>query len=177
MRILKTVPKSVLWLQGGNSAVEKNLKNEAMMRSINKNRIIFAEKLPKEEHLARLRLADIALDTRIVGGSATTCDALWAGVPVLTMLGKHFNSRMSSSILKTIGLDNLIMKNIEEYETGAIKLAKSPEELKEIKKWLVSSRCTSPLFDTQLFTNAIERAYKKAWKRYTNGLPPDHIDM
>ena len=110
MRILKKVSHSVLWLIGGNNTAESNLKKRARSRGINVARLLFAPHLPKDEHLARLRFADLALDTRIVNGAATTSDALWAGVPVLTLQGSHFASRMSSSILtrrRFAGTDNL----------------------------------------------------------------------
>ena len=99
MRILKKVSHSVLWLIGGNITAESNLKKRARSKGISVDRLLFAPHLPKDEHLARLRFADLALDTRTVNGAATTSDALWAGVPVLTLQGSHFASRMSSSIL------------------------------------------------------------------------------
>jgi protein O-GlcNAc transferase len=99
MRILQQVPESVLWLLSGNKIAEKNLRREAEARGVKSERLIFAEMLPKDEHLGRLKFADLNLDTRIVNGHATTSDALWAGVPVITLQGSNFASRVSSSIL------------------------------------------------------------------------------
>jgi protein O-GlcNAc transferase len=177
MRILKKVSNSVLWLIGGNITAEKNLKKHAQTGGVGPDRLIFARPLPKSEHLSRLQHADLALDTRIVNGAATTSDALWAGVPVLTLQGSHFASRMSSSILTAIGLPELITYNLETYETLAVHLAQNSEGLNNIRMKLAKNRLTQPLFDTRRFTTNLERAYKKMWKIFLAGEKPRRIKV
>jgi protein O-GlcNAc transferase len=175
MKILRQVPESLLWLQGGNETAEMNLKGEAEKRGVSSSRLIFAERLSNEEHLGRLRLADLALDTRIVSGAATTSDALWAGVPVITLEGCNFASRMSSSILSAIGLSDLITHSLEAYEALAVRLARDPGELQAIGQRLAKNR--EPLFDTPRFTRNLERAYKEMWKLFVNGERPRQIEV
>jgi protein O-GlcNAc transferase len=177
MRILKKVSHSVLWLIGGNNTAESNLKKRARSRGISVARLLFAPHLPKDEHLARLRFADLALDTRIVNGAATTSDALWAGVPVLTLQGSHFASRMSSSILTAVGLPELITCALDTYETLAVRLAQNSEGLNRIREKLAENRLTEPLFDTLRFTTNLERAYKRMWKIYLAGEKPRRINV
>jgi len=177
MRILEKVFHSVLWLIGGNITAEKNLKERARSRGINAARLLFAPHLPKDEHLARLRFADLALDTRIVNGAATTSDALWAGVPVLTLQGGHFASRMSSSILTAVGLPELVTYDLETYETLAVRLARNSERLNSIRKKLAGNRLTEPLFDTLRFTTNLESAYERMWKIYLAGEKPRRINV
>jgi protein O-GlcNAc transferase len=175
MSILRRVPDSVLWLLRGNKIAEKNLREMAKAKDVAEERLVFSDGLPKEEHLARLKLSDLALDTRIVTGAATTSDALWAGVPVITLQGSHFASRMSSSILTAIGLLELITYNQEEYEAMAVRLAQHPELLEKIRNKLRKNRSTEPLFDTSRFTRNLESAYKKIWKIFLNGEKPRRI--
>ena len=175
MRILKKVSHGVLWLIGGNNAAEKKLKKRAQSLSINAARLVFAPPLPKDDHLARLRLADLALDTRTVNGAATTSDALWAGVPVLTLQGGHFASRMSSSILSAINLPELITKNLETYESRAICLARNQAELNSLRLKLLQNRTTEPLFDTSRFTLNLESAYQEMWKIFLSAEKPRQI--
>jgi protein O-GlcNAc transferase len=177
MRILKKISHSVLWLIGGNKIAEKNLKKHAQAGNVGPDRLVFARPLPKAEHLSRLQHADLALDTRIVNGAVTTSDALWAGVPVLTLQGSHFASRMSSSILTAIGLPELITYKLETYETLAVHLAQNSEGLNNIRMKLAKNRLTQPLFDTRRFTTNLERAYKKMWKIFLAGEKPRRIKV
>ena len=146
MRILRQVPEAVLWLIVENKIAEDNLRREAEARGVQSERLIFAKRLPKDEHLSRLKFADLALDTRIYNGHTTTSDALWAGVPVITLQGSHFASRVSSSILSAIGIPDLITYSLEEYEALAIRLAHNPAELKEIRQRSAKNRLDMPLF-------------------------------
>ncbi len=139
------------------------------------SRLIFAARLSNEEHLGRLRLADLALDTRIVSGAATTSDALWAGVPVITLEGCNLASRMSSSILSAFGLSDLITHSLEAYEALAVRLARDPGKLQAIGQRLAKNR--EPLFDTPRFTRNLERAYKEMWKLFVNGERPRQIEV
>jgi protein O-GlcNAc transferase len=177
MKILKKVPESVLWLLFGNRIAEDNLRREAEARGVKSERLIFAEMLQKDEHLGRMRLADLALDTRIVNGHTTTSDALWAGVPVITLQGGHFVSRVSSSILSAIGLPELITHSLEEYEALAVRLANNPYELQKIRQGIVTNRTKAPLFDTPRFVRNLETAYKEIWKIFLAGDVPRQIEV
>ena len=177
MKILRQVPKGVLWLQWERETAEKNLRQEAKARGVEPERLIFSKKISKPEHLARLRLADLALDTRIVNGAATTSDALWAGVPVITLQGGHFSSRMSSSILTAIGFSELVTHNLDEYEALAVRLARNPGELQAIQQKLAKNRLTEPLFDTPRFARNLEKAYKEMWEIFVNRQQPRQIEV
>jgi len=177
MKILGQVPGAVLWLLKGSESAEKNLRREAERRGVKPERLIFADKLPKDEHLARMRLADVALDTRIVNGHTTTSDALWAGVPVITLMGTHFASRVSASILTAIGLPEFITHSLDDYETLAVRLARNPEQLAAIRQKLANNRLTEPLFDTPRFAKNLEKAYNKIWKIFLAGQRPRQIDV
>jgi protein O-GlcNAc transferase len=177
MNILRQVPKSVLWLQRENEITEKNLGREAESKGIKSTRLIFLEKLPKDQHLERLRLADVALDTQIVNGAATTSDALWAGAPVITLQGSSFASRMSSSILTAIGFPELITQTIGEYEQIAVDLGRNPERLQEIRQKIAKNRLVEPLFDTPRFARNLEKAYKEMWEIFVAGELPRRIEV
>jgi protein O-GlcNAc transferase len=177
MKILKKVPGSVLWVLGGSKTAEKNLTQAAESRGVNCNRLVFAEKIPRDQHLARLRLADLALDTRIVNGAITTSDALWSGVPVITLQGRHFASRMSSSILSAAGLPELVAHSLDDFETLAVRLAGESDELSVIRQKLAQNRFTIPLFDTPGFVRNLEIAFKKMWGIYVSGDSPRPIKV
>ena len=175
MRILKRVDGSVLWLMAESQSVKRNLSREAESSGIDAGRIVWAEKLPKDEHLARIGLADLALDTRIVNGAITTSDALWSGVPVVTLQGDHFASRMSASILTAIGLPEMITTSLAQYESLAVELASHSHELDRLKKKLAVNQNKKPLFNTPLFVRGLERAYEQMWINYRVGDPPRPI--
>jgi protein O-GlcNAc transferase len=177
MNILKQVSESVLWLSSGNKIAEENLKREAEARGVKSERLIFAKLLPKDEHLSRLKLADLALDTRIVNGHTTTSDALWAGIPVITLQGNHFASRVSSSILAAIGIPELITCTLAEYEALAVRLALNALELKEIRQKIARNRISEPLFDTPRFVKNLETAYKEMWELFLAGEAPRQIQV
>jgi predicted O-linked N-acetylglucosamine transferase (SPINDLY family) len=177
MNILRQVPEGVLWLQLENEITEKNLRQEAERRGVEPTRLIFSGKLLKDQHLGRLRLADVVLDTRIVNGIITTSDALWAGVPVITLQGNSFTSRVSSSILTAIGLPELIAQTLEEYESLAINLAHNLDELQTIRQKLTENLTTEPLFDTPRFARNLEKAYKEMWKIFVAGESPRQIKV
>jgi predicted O-linked N-acetylglucosamine transferase (SPINDLY family) len=177
MRILKAVEGSVLWLLTDNPSVEPNLKKYAQQHGIDGTRLVFAERMPLSEHLARHALADLFIDTAPYNAHTTASDALWAGLPVLTLPGQSFASRVAASLLNAIGLPELITNSQEEYEALAIELAMSPQKLATIKLKLANNRLTTPLFDTPLFTKHIEAAYIKMYERYQADLMPDHITI
>ena len=127
------------------------------------------------DHLARLRQADLFLDTLPYNAHATASDALWAGLPVLTCLGETFAGRVAASLLKAVGLPELITTSLEDYEALALKLARDLVLLDTIKEKLARNRGTHPLFDTPLYTKHLEAAYEAMYERHKTGLPPDHI--
>ena len=124
MRLLHAVEGSVLWLLGDNESAERNLRKEAQARGIDPARLVFAGRLPLEDHLARHRLADLFLDTLPYNAHTTASDALWTGLPVITRLGKSFAGRVAASLLNAIGLPELVTHSIEDYEALALRLAK-----------------------------------------------------
>jgi len=175
MRILTAVPNSVLFLYADKKVVQDNLKEEALKRKINANRLIFATHINRSEYLARYKLADLFLDTLPYNAGTTASDALWAGLPVLTCMGESFASRVAASLLNAIELPELITNNQEEYEAKAIELATNPEKIKAIKEKLKQNRLKTALFDTQQFTENLELAYTKIYERYQLDLPIEHI--
>jgi predicted O-linked N-acetylglucosamine transferase (SPINDLY family) len=164
MDILRAVPQSVLWLLAGSKAGEQNLLKEAEKLGIEARRLVFAGKLSKPEHLARLQLADLALDTRMVSGAATTSDALWAGVPVVTLQGRHFSSRMSASILKAAGLSTLITSDLHEYVNLSVALAKEKERLERIKSFIHTKVRKSSPFNSDDTAKQLDQSYEIMWR-------------
>jgi len=175
MRILKAVEDSVLWLFENNNNTTKNLKKEAMKFGINEDRLVFATHMPVEEHLNRIKQADLFIDSLPYNAHTTTSDALRMGLPVLTCIGSSFASRVAASLLNAINLPELITTTQEQYESLAIELATNPEKLKIIKDKLVNNLSTAPLYDTALFTRHLESAYLTMYDRHHQGLEPDHI--
>ena len=165
MDILREVPGSVLWLAAGNNIIQENLIAEAGRRGVGPERLVFAgRRQSKSEHLARLRLADLALDTRIFNGHVTTTDYLLAGVPVVAMEGGHFASRVSAGLLAAAGMPDLVTRDIGAYKDLAIALAKDAERLGELRRRLSAARHTAPLFDTPQFVRDLEAAYRRIWQ-------------
>ena len=178
IRILKRVPDSVLWLSGKNQAMIANLRKEVERRGISGNRLVFASYLPEmAEHLARHRIADLFLDTLIFNAVTTAADALWAGLPVLSCPGSTYISRWASSMLKAVGLDDMVVENIEQYEERACYLATHPDALAEIKFRLEVNRLTKPLFDTERYVKHLESAYQTMWHKHEAGLPPESFHV
>jgi predicted O-linked N-acetylglucosamine transferase (SPINDLY family) len=175
MRILKAVDGSVLWLYEDNAAAANHLRQEAEKRGVHPSRLVFAKRMPLAEHLARHQLADLFIDAFPCNAHTTASDALWAGLPVLTLMGNSFASRVAASLLNAIGLPELVTSTPQAYEALAIEIAKNPEKLTALKQKLASNRLTTPLFDTPQFTNDLERAYVQIYERYQAGLPPEHI--
>ena len=175
MRVLKNVEGSVLWLLQSNKWAGQNLKRQAEDRGVNAERIIFAERLPQSEHLARQRLADLFLDTFNYNAHTTTSDALWAGLPVITKMGQGFAARVAGSLLNAVGLPELITQNEEDYEVLILELATNPKKLAKIKDTLATNRLTQPLFNTELYTKHLENGYLQAYEYYFQGNLPQTI--
>lgn len=161
MDLLKKVEDSHLWLLSTNSLMENNLIKEAKKRGINKNRLTFANKLPLDKHLARHKLGDIFLDTFNYNAHTTASDALWTGMPLITFAGKSFSSRVSASLLKALGLDELICSSKQEYFEKALELGKDPKKLSCLKQKIIENKSTYPLFNTRLFVENYEFELKQ----------------
>lgn len=165
MRILAQVPGSVLWLLGNNERVERNLRQAAQAQGINPERLVFARRLPKAQHLARHRLADLFLDTFIYGAHTTASDALWAGLPVLTLRGDTFPARVGASLLQALKLPELIVGDTESFVTAAVNLATEQQRLAALKALLVANRANSTLFDTVRFARQLETVFCELWTK------------
>ena len=168
-QLLLEVPDSVLWLTTNSSEVVRNLRCAAGARGVDANRLIFAPFVPQTEHLARIQLADIALDTFPCGSHTTASDTLWAGVPLVTMIGPSFVSRVAASVLISVGLRELATETWDDYFSTAKQLALGPDALCAIKQKISMNRLTTPLFDTQQFTRDLEHLYGEIWGQYLLG--------
>ena len=173
--ILKRVPSSVLLLVADNEIAKANLIKEFDQRGIKASRLIFGGRLERLEYLARYRLVDLFLDTNPYNAGTTASDALRMGLPVLTLLGKAYPSRMAASIVNAVNLPELITYSEKEYISLAIEIATDQEKLIKIKEKLVSNLSKAPLFNTKVFTKNLEDAYKNIYERHHKGLKPDHI--
>lgn len=178
MRLLKAVPGSILWLPTFSEIACANLRKEAEARGVDSARIVFAPRVERQEdHLARVGLADLFLDTPNYNAHSTACDALWAGVPLVTCIGKAFAGRVGASALKAVGLPELVTTSLEDYEALALKLAGDPALLAATRAKLAAQRLTAPLFDTERFTRNLEALYRKMWERAQAGEPPGPLSV
>ena len=172
IRLLKACPNSLLWLYYINDSAQANLQQELISNGIDPSRVVLAPFVEQPDHLARLRLADLFLDTLPYNAHTTASDALWAGVPVLTCLGSTFAGRVAGSLLQAVGLPELITNSLEEYETLAQKLASDPALLGPLRERLSQNRLSHPLFDTARLTRHIEAAYATMTEMRERGEPP-----
>jgi predicted O-linked N-acetylglucosamine transferase (SPINDLY family) len=172
MRLLQAVPDSALWLLRENVVAEGNLQREAKARGVDPARLVFADRMPLAEHLARHRLADLFLDTLPYNAHTTASDALWAGLPVLTCQGTSFAARVASSLLNAVGLPELVTTSLADYEALALRLATDPRLIGELRARLAANRLTHPLFDTGRFCRHIEAAYTTMWETWQRGEAP-----
>ncbi|WP_105102113.1 tetratricopeptide repeat protein [Microbulbifer pacificus] len=169
-RLLTSVPGSILWLlDPGKPLARINLLREAKHRGVDPTRVIFAPRVSQQDHLARLKLADIALDTFPCNSHTTASDALWACVPLVTTPGQGFASKVAASLLTTHGFPELIADDSESYFTTALHLATQPKQLESLRRRLLSARETSPLFDTIRFTRDLESLYEAIWSHSLRG--------
>ncbi len=165
-RLLAARPSSVLWLVAQAAEVETNLRREARARGVDPARIIFARRVPYTEHLARQTLADLFLDTLPFNGGTSASDALWVGLPLLTCAGNAFASRMAGSLLRALGMPELITHRLEDYERRALELSEPGSELGALRDRLRQSIRTSALFDTARFCRNLEAAYVALWAQH-----------
>lgn len=177
LRILRACPDSSLLLVKFHDQTEINLKQRISGQGLNPGRLIFCPKLPQPDYLARFRVADLFLDSSPFNAGTTASDALWAGLPVLTLAGQAFAGRMAASLLHAVGLPELVAQNLSDYEQLAIRLATTPGASAQLKDRLATQRLQSALFDTPLFVSRFEAALVLAHQRQCQGLLPQAIDM
>lgn len=177
MRLLRQTPGSVMWFASGTPTSQRNLKREAEARGIDPTRLIFSNTIVHQQHLARLPLADLALDNLHHGGGVTTTDALWAGVPVLTLYGATPPARNGATLVSAIGAPELIAYSLDEYEKKANAYATEPELLAEMKSKLRRNRDEAPLFHIDRLTRHFESACDLMWQNYVEGNEPRMVDV
>jgi len=177
MRLLRAVEGSVLWMPQTNPAARANLAREAAARGVDPARLCYASRVDYAEHLARQRLADLFVDTFAYNAHTTASDALWAGLPIVTRIGKSYPARVAASLLLTMGLDELVTTTAQDYEALALDLARDPERLAAVRGKLAARRLEGPLFDTAGYARALEAGFAEAVRRYRAGLPPADIAL
>lgn len=177
MRILRAVPDSVLWLVADSPVVRTNLRREAEARGIATDRLLFAERVAPADYLARFQVADLFLDTNPFGGGTTASDALWAGLPVLTCAGKTFSSRMAGSLLRAVGLPELVTFSMADYEALAIKLGKDRDYAAQLRKKLDDNRLTTPLFDSERFVRDLEQRFLEIVRKPEHAAPRSGLPL
>jgi predicted O-linked N-acetylglucosamine transferase (SPINDLY family) len=177
MRVLKANERAVLWLFESSELAQANLKREAAGRGVAAERLVFAPRMPLADHLARHAAADLFVDTFAYNAHTTASDALWAGLPVVTLLGKTFAGRVCASLLRAVGLPELITHSRQEYEATLLDLAADPERRAALKAKLAANRTSAPLFNAVRFARHVEMAYLQMHERAAQGLAPDHIDI
>jgi predicted O-linked N-acetylglucosamine transferase (SPINDLY family) len=173
-RLLEATPGSVLWLLQAERA-EGNLRGAALERGIAADRLIFAPDMAQEDHLGRLQLADLVLDTAPYGAHTTASDALWAGTPIVTCAGETFPSRVAASLLHAVGLPELIVEDEKSYFELALSIATNPATLAALETKLTHNRLTAPLFDVANYTRALESLYETMWRRRRAHWPRTNI--
>lgn len=177
MRILRSSACTYLWLYEDNCVAASNLREEAVKRGVDPNRLVFAGRAPQVEHLARYKLADLFLDTYPYGAHTTASDAIWSGVPVITRCGTSFASRVASSLLYSVGLPELITYSAQDYECLVLELLTDSNRLHELKQRLFKNKAVASLFNSTLVTRQIESAYSTVFDRYRSGGLPDHLEV
>jgi len=177
MRLLQGVPDSVLWLRQFNDTIVGNLRREAESRGVSPDRLVFAQRKPMPQHLARHQLADLFLDTFPMGAQTTGWQALFAGLPFISRSGETFFSRASASLLQAAGLPELCVGSVEEYEGLALKLAQDRALLATLRERLQAARSSQPLFDSERYRRHLETAYQLMYERSLTGQAPAGFDV
>lgn len=176
-KIVKSTPNGILWILTNNADGRMNIQKKLVASGVPAKRILFMNKMHFEDHLNRIPLADLGLDTYPVNGHTTTSEMLWAGLPVLTYKGTNFASRVSESLLNAIDLPELIAEDADDYLRKAVDFAMDPDLIKPLRQRLEDNRFKSPLFDAERFTRHLETAYEMMVDRARQGLKPDHFDV
>lgn len=175
IEILQAVPASVLWLLEGQAEGMANLRSYFETRGLDSNRLIFAPALALDRHLARLAQADVALDTLPYNMHTTASDALWMGVPVVTVQGETFASRVAASLLTAVSLPEMIAPDLDAYRDLAVSLATDRDRYVAVREKLAAARERSSLFDGKHIARDLESLYDQMWERFAQGLKPDHL--
>lgn len=176
-KILAAVPTGRLVLLGASPLQERNFLNAMARKGLSSDRFQFWPRVAYPDHLARIPLTDLGLDCYPCNGHTTTSDMLWAGLPVATFRGSHFASRVSESLLKAIGLPELVAEDADGFVALAVALARDPARLAQLRQRIADNRFRAPLFDTERFTRHLERGFAMMVERAQNGLAPDHFDV
>jgi len=173
--LLHALPCAVLWLLCWNANVQAALTRAAAAQGIDPARLVFAPRLPAEQHLSRLVAADIYLDAWPCNAHTTASEALWAGVPPVTLIGETFAQRVAASLLHASGLPELVCRDVTHYEHTILQLAAQPAHRQALRERLTAQRAGHPLFDGTRFARDIEALYERMWTRAIAGLPPEHL--
>jgi predicted O-linked N-acetylglucosamine transferase (SPINDLY family) len=173
--VMREVPNAVLWLKETNGQLHDNVRQHAQMRGVDASRIYFAKNVSYANHFARLALADVFVDTWPYNAHTTASDALWAGVPVITVYGNTFASRVAASVLNAVGMPELAFADVGGYRDAIVTLALNPELLAGYRKQLSSKRMELPLFDSTGFTRDFESLLQRMAQRWRDGLPCEHL--
>jgi len=173
--VMREVPHAVLWLKETNGQLHDNVRREAAARGIAAERIVFARAVSYEQHFARLALADVFVDTWPYNAHTTAADALWAGVPVVTLYGNGFASRVAASVLNAAGIAELAFEHVDDYRTALVALATEPALLAGYREHLRTRRRELPLFDCARYTGEFEALLARMWQRWAAGQAPEHL--
>jgi len=178
LNLLGAIEGSVLWLREPQQAAAQVLRDRLAARGLDPDRLVFAPMLAAAaEHRARIAQADVALDCFPYGSHTTASDLLWAGIPLVALMGETYAARASASVLTAAGLPELITRSLDEYQRLALRLGSDRVELARLKQRVQNQRRSSALFDTVRFARNLEQAFIAIWKRHTSGLPPDHVSV
>lgn len=177
LQVLKAAPDTVLWMRCDHALAQANMRKAARKAGIDPERILFASFADYPQHVARLQAADIGIDTFPCNGHTTTSDKLWAGLPLVTLKGTSFASRVSESLLRALGLPEMVAETEEDYVALNVRLATDAEWRQSLKTRISENRFRAPLFDTERFTRHLERAYEMMAERARAGLPPESFDV
>jgi predicted O-linked N-acetylglucosamine transferase (SPINDLY family) len=173
--VMREVPNAVLWLKETNGQLHDNVRKQAQTRGVDPDRVIFAKNVAYADHFSRLALADVFVDTWPYNAHTTASDALWAGVPVITVYGNSFASRVAASVLNAVGMPELAFEDAKGYRDAIVTLARNPDVLASYRQKLSDQRMTLPLFDSATFTRQFEQLLQRMAKRWRDGLPCDHL--
>lgn len=175
MRILQAVPDSVLWMLEDNAQAGRNLQREMQQRGVDPARLVFAPRVTQAEHLARLPAADLMLDNWPCNAHTTAADALWMGVPIVTVMGEPFVSRVAASLLHAVELGELVCTDAQAYEATVVGLLRQPQKLQALRRHLEEGRTRFALFDGARFAQDLENVYRRMIARAREGLAPDAL--
>jgi predicted O-linked N-acetylglucosamine transferase (SPINDLY family)/predicted SAM-dependent methyltransferase len=173
---LSAAPKAVLWLKAPNDDVVRNLRREAASRGVDPQRLVFADdKVGYDAHFSRLALADLFVDNWPYNAHTTASDALWAGLPLLTLRGRNFASRVAASLLHEAGLEAFVCDGVDHYRERLLRLVQQPQALCEAREYLQRERLNLPIFNSQAFSSDLLALFERMHQRWMQGLEPEHL--